>query len=305
MLANQMTIGQLIAFTALAANLIQPILRLSDSWSELQDVRNSVHRLNDIFDVSAEESDSRTLLSLARVEGAVRFENVSFRYTPGQDKPTLANLSFEIQPGEKIAVVGRSGSGKSTLAKLILGLYLPTEGRVFVDGHDLRTLSRRSLRRRIGVVPQEVFLFSGTIRDNSALGGSGAAFERVVAAAGLAGAHEFGGEMDLGYDTRVGERGMSISGGQRQRIALARALLRDPDILVLDEATSALDMESERAIQANLEGACRGRTTIVIAHRLSTVQNADRIMVIDRGAIIEMGSHSALLQKSGLYAHLV
>ena len=304
-LADQMTIGQLIAFTALAANLIQPILRLSESWSELQDVRNSVQRLNDIFDTSPEDSDSRTMLILPRLEGGIRFENVSFRYTAGQDRPTLANLSFEIRPGEKIAVVGRSGSGKTTLAKLILGLYFPSEGRVFIDGHDIKAISRRNLRRRIGVVPQDVFLFSGTVRENIALGDPDTSFERVVAAARMAGAHDFISEMALGYDTKVGERGMSVSGGQRQRIALARALLRDPDVLVLDEATSALDVESERSIQANLDGASRGRTTIVIAHRLSTVRNADRIIVIDKGAIVESGSHADLLEKAGLYAHLV
>ncbi len=304
-LADQMTIGQLIAFTALAANLIQPILRLSESWSELQDVRNSVQRLNDIFDTSPEDSDSRTMLILPRLEGAIHFENVSFRYTAGQDRPTLANLSFEIRPGEKIAVVGRSGSGKTTLAKLILGLYFPSEGRVFIDGHDIKAISRRNLRRRIGVVPQDVFLFSGTVRENIALGDPDTSFERVVAAARMAGAHDFISEMALGYDTKVGERGMSVSGGQRQRIALARALLRDPDVLVLDEATSALDVESERSIQANLDGASRGRTTIVIAHRLSTVRNADRIIVIDKGAIVESGSHAELLEKAGLYAHLV
>lgn len=268
-------------------------------------MRNSVQRLNDIFDARPEENDSRTLLSLSRLEGNIRFENVSFRYVAGQDRPTLANLSFEIRPGEKIAVVGRSGSGKTTLAKLILGLHLASEGRVFIDGHDLRTLSKRNLRRRIGVVPQEVFLFSGTIRENIALGDADTPFDRIVAASRLAGAHDFVTEMALGYDTKVGERGMSVSGGQRQRIALARALLRDPDILLLDEATSSLDVESERAIQANLEGACRGRTTIIIAHRLSTVQNADRIMVIDRGAIVELGTHAGLLEKRGLYAHLV
>jgi ATP-binding cassette, subfamily B, bacterial HlyB/CyaB len=304
-LADQMTIGQLIAFTALAGNLLAPIIRLSDSWSELQDVRNAVQRLNDIFDTTPEESDSRTMLTLSRLEGSIRFENVSFRYAAGQDRPTLANLSFEVRPGEKIAVVGRSGSGKTTLAKLMLGLYFPSEGRVFIDGHDLKAISRRNLRRRIGVVPQDVFLFSGTIRENIALGDPDTSFERVVAAARMAGAHEFISEMALGYDTKVGERGMSVSGGQRQRIALARALLRDPDILVLDEATSALDVESERSIQANLDGATRGRTTIVIAHRLSTVRNADRIMVIDRGAIVEMGAHADLLEKGGLYAHLV
>jgi ATP-binding cassette subfamily B protein len=304
-LGDAMSIGQLIAFTALAANLLQPVLRLSDSWAGLQDVRNAVQRLNDIFDASPEEDDARTLLSLPRIEGSIRFENVSFRYHPGQDRPTLSNLTFDIKPGEKVAVVGRSGSGKTTLSKLILGLYLPSEGKVFIDNHDMRALSRRHLRRRIGVVPQDVFLFSGTIRENIALGDPDMPFERIVAAARLAGVHDFVAEMALGYDTKVGERGMTLSGGQRQRIALARALLRNPDVLILDEATSALDTESERAIQANLEQACRGRTTIVIAHRLSTVQTADRILVIDRGAIVEDGTHAELLGKSGLYAHLV
>jgi ATP-binding cassette, subfamily B, bacterial HlyB/CyaB len=302
---SRMSIGELIAFTALASNLIQPVLRLSDSWAGLQDVRNAVHRLNDIFDASPEESQTRSLMSLPRIEGGIRFENVSFRYTPGQDRPTLAGLSFEISPGEKIAVVGRSGSGKTTLAKLILGFYLPSEGRVFIDGHDIRTLSKRDLRRRIGVVPQDVFLFSGTISENIAFGDPDVHFERIVAAAQVAGVHDFVSDMASGYDTKVGERGMSLSGGQRQRVALARALLRDPDLIILDEATSALDTESERAIQANLDNACRGRTTIIVAHRLSTVQNCDRIFVIDLGALVETGSHTALLEMGGLYAHLV
>ena len=304
-LANQMSIGAMIAFTTLAGNLIAPVLRLASTWASLQDVRNAVQRLNDIFDATPEETDTRTLLTLPRLEGSIRFENVTFRYTSAQDKPTLANLSFEINPGEKVAVVGRSGSGKSTFAKLILGLYLPSEGNVFIDGHNLRALSRRSLRRRIGVVPQEVFLFSGTVRENIALGEPDTPFERIVAAARTAGAHEFVSDMGLGYDSKIGERGMSLSGGQRQRIALARALLRDPDILILDEATSALDTESERAIQASLDVACRGRTTIIVAHRLSTVQNADRIFVIDGGAIVESGNHASLLKSGGLYAHLV
>jgi ATP-binding cassette, subfamily B, bacterial HlyB/CyaB len=304
-IANQMSIGELIAFTALAGNLIQPVLRLSDSWAGLQDARNAVQRLNDIFDASPEESPSTSLMSLPRIEGNIRFENVSFRYTPGQDRPTLANLSFSINAGEKIAIVGRSGSGKSTLAKLILGLYLPSEGRLFIDGHDLRTLTKHDLRRRIGVVTQDVFLFSGTIRENIAFGDPDVPFERVVAAAQIAGVHDFVTAMTLGYETKVGERGMSLSGGQRQRVALARALLRDPSLIILDEATSALDTESERAIQASLDNACRGRTTIIVAHRLSTVQNSDRIFVIDQGALVETGTHTALLEAGGLYSHLV
>jgi ATP-binding cassette subfamily B protein len=303
--ANAMSVGQLVAFVALAGNVINPVLRLVEAWSELQEARNAVERLNDVFDAKPEEPEGKALLSLPRIEGHIRFENVTFRYAPGQDAPTLSGLSFEIPAGATVAVVGRSGSGKSTLAKLILGLYVANEGRVFIDGHDVRSLSRRVLRRRMGVVPQEVFLFSGTIRENIALGAPDCPFDRLVAVARLAGAHEFIGEMGLGYDTRVGERGMSLSGGQRQRIALARALLHDPDVLVLDEATSALDNESERAIQRNMAEASRGRTTIVIAHRLSTVQSADRILVLDRGALVESGSHAELLERGGLYAHLV
>jgi ABC-type multidrug transport system fused ATPase/permease subunit len=182
---------------------------------------------------------------------------------------------------------------------------LPSEGRLFIDGHDLRTLTKHDLRRRIGVVTQDVFLFSGSIRENIAFGDPDVPFERVVAAAQIAGVHDFVTAMTLGYETKVGERGMSLSGGQRQRVALARALLRDPSLIILDEATSALDTESERAIQASLDNACRGRTTIVVAHRLSTVQNSDRIFVIDQGALVETGTHAALLEAGGLYSHLV
>ncbi|HZE98504.1 MAG TPA: peptidase domain-containing ABC transporter, partial [Planctomycetota bacterium] len=303
-MAGAMTVGQLLAFTTLAASVIAPILRLVDAWDELQDVGNALDRLNDVFDAKPEE-DGRTLLTLPSLQGRITFDHVMFKYSSGQDKPTLAGVTIELNPGETVAVVGRSGSGKSTLAKLILGLYPPTKGRLLIDGHDLRTLNRRALRRRIGVVPQEVFLFSGTIRENIALGDPDVGFDRIVEAARLAGAHDFITGMAMGYDTKVGERGMSMSGGQRQRIALARALLRKPDILVLDEATSALDNESERAIQQNLQEAARGRTTIVIAHRLSTVRNADRILVLDAGSVVEQGRHDELVGKAGLYASLV
>jgi ATP-binding cassette subfamily B protein len=301
-----LTAGQLVALAAIAGNIIDPILRLVEAWQEFQDVRNALERINDVFEAEPEEQQSRgrSLLTLPRIQGALRFERVTFRYTPSQDKPILANLTFEIKAGETVAIVGRSGCGKSTLAKLVLGLYLPTEGRVFIDGHDMGILNRSALRAKIGVVPQEVFLFSGTIRENVAFGQDDVTQDRIAAACSSAAADHFIADLGLGYDTKVGERGLSLSGGQRQRIALARALLREPDLLILDEATSALDTDSERIIQKNLEKLMRGKTKIIIAHRLSTVQNADRIIVLDKGLLVEEGSHADLVTRGGLYAHL-
>jgi ABC-type multidrug transport system fused ATPase/permease subunit len=204
-----------------------------------------------------------------------------------------------------VAIVGPSGSGKSTLMKLIQGLYLPNHGRITVDGHDLRTIQHAALRRRIGALPQEVFLFSGTIHDNIALTDPDVPMSRVIDVAKLAGAHEFICNTGLGYETKVGERGQSLSGGQRQRIALARALLHDPDILLLDEPTSALDGRAERTIQRNLSTAYETKTVLIIAHRLSTVRDADRILVMDKGRIIDQGTHNELLKRGGLYAELV
>jgi ATP-binding cassette subfamily B protein len=285
--------------------MIEPVLRMVQSWQELQQVRNAVDRLNDVFEVEPEQKSDGELLRLERLAGGIELNGVTFSYVRDESELVLDGIDQRIDSGEVVAVVGRSGSGKSTLAKLILGLHQPTKGRVSVDGHDLRSLFLPAYRRRIGVVPQEVFLFSGTIRDNIALGNQDASLEQVVAAARLAGAHEFIRDLGLGYDTLVGERGMSLSGGQRQRIGLARALLGDPDILVLDEATSALDAVSERAIQDNLAGICRGRTTIIIAHRLSTIRSADRILVMERGTIAEQGTHAELLARGGLYRELV
>ena len=303
-LDNGMSVGQLLAFVTLAGAITAPLLRMVDAWDTLQDVRNAVERLNDVFDARPEEPDNRALVHLTRLDGRITFDDVSFKYTRSQDKPTLAAVSVEIEPGQKVALVGRSGSGKTTVSKLVLGLYLPNTGRVLIDGHDIRILSRHALRRRIGVVPQEIFLFSGTIRDNIALGDPDSPFDQVVRAAKLAGAHEFISSMGMGYESKVGERGMTLSGGQRQRVALARALLHQPDVLILDEATAALDTESERAIQRSLDEASQGRTTIIIAHRLSTVRNDDRILVLDGGAIVEDGTHDDLLARGGLYTHL-
>jgi ATP-binding cassette, subfamily B, bacterial HlyB/CyaB len=229
---------------------------------------------------------------------------MTFRYSEDQERNTLENISFEVQPGQTIAIVGRSGSGKSTLVKLLQGLYHPTSGRIWIDGHDIQHISPQSLRIQMGVVPQECFLFSGTIAENITLFADDIPLDVVVDVAKLAEAHGFIQEMPLGYNAKVGERGASLSGGQRQRIAIARALLGNPQLLILDEATGSLDTESERRFQQNLERIRRDRTTFIIAHRLSTVRNADCILVLDRGLLVESGSHNELMKQRGIYYHL-
>ncbi|MGC8714059.1 MAG: peptidase domain-containing ABC transporter [Leptodesmis sp.] len=233
----------------------------------------------------------------------MRFEDVTFRYQD-TEKNVLQNISLEVQPGQTIAIVGRSGSGKSTFIKLLQGLYHPTTGRIWIDGHDIRHVSPPSLRSQLGVVPQECFLFSGTILENITLFRPEFTLEDVVQVSKLAEAHGFIQDLPLGYNTKVGERGANLSGGQRQRIAIARALLGNPVILLLDEATSSLDTESERRFQQNLARISRDRTTFIIAHRLSTVQHADRILVFDRGVLVEQGTHVELIAERGLYYHL-
>ena len=236
--------------------------------------------------------------------GAIEFDQVSFRYRP--DAPDVIRaLSLQIQPGEVIGIVGRSGSGKSTLTKLVQRLYVPDRGRVLVDGQDIAIIDTTSLRQQMGVVLQENMLFNRSIRDNIALSDPSLPIESIIAAAKLAGAHEFICELPEGYDTAVGEHGTGLSGGQRQRVAIARALISNPRILIFDEATSALDYESEKIIQDNMRSICRGRTVLIIAHRLSAVREANRIVVMDRGQIVEVGSHTELLQNpQGIYSHL-
>ncbi len=303
---GELTVGQLMAFNVLVGSVFGPLTRLVNSWGEAQAVLIAIERLNDVFDSEPEENPRRhPLLPAPPLKGQVRFEGVFFRYHPSDKKGVLKNVSLELPEGKTAALVGRSGAGKTTLAKLILRLYLPSQGKILVDGHDLAALSPGGLRRQMGVVPQEAFLFSGTIRENIALGDGEVPFERVVEAARIAGAHDFVSEMPLGYDTPVGERGVALSGGQRQRVAIARAILRDPRILIFDEATSSLDTESERAIQKNIAGILKGRTTLMIAHRLSTVREADVIFVLDQGWLVESGSHRELMEKRGLYFHLV
>lgn len=300
---GSLTVGQLIAFNMLASRVAQPILRIAQLWTDFQQTGVSMQRLGDILNTPTEAPGTQRS-PLPALEGRIELDTVSFRYRP--DTPeVLQEVSLTLQPGEVIGIVGRSGSGKSTLTKLIQRLYVPERGRVLVDGMDLAMVEVSSLRRQIGVVLQENVLFNRTVRENIALADPGTPLDEVIAAAKLAGAHEFILELPEGYDTLVGEQGCSLSGGQRQRIAIARALLCNPRILIFDEATSALDYESERIIQANMRDICQGRTVVIIAHRLSAVRDAQRIVVMDRGRIVEQGSHAELLDhQAGHYARL-
>jgi subfamily B ATP-binding cassette protein HlyB/CyaB len=300
---GDLTVGQLIAFTMLSAQVTGPLLRLVNLWQEFQQVSISVQRLGDILNTQPEPSYNPNRTTLPQVNGHIVFEDVTFRYRP--DGPeVLRKVSFTVAPGQIIGLVGRSGSGKSTMAKLIQRLYVPERGRILVDGVDLAQVDPAWLRRQVGVVLQENFLFNCSVRDNIALTDPGLAMEQVMQAAKLAGAHEFILELQEGYDTMVGEHGCSLSGGQRQRIAIARALVANPRILIFDEATSALDYESEAIIQQNMAHISRGRTVIIIAHRLSTVRPAHQIYVVEKGEIVEQGSHEELLRVKGFYARL-
>jgi ATP-binding cassette subfamily B protein len=302
---NQLTVGQLVAFNMLLGNIINPFQRLIVLWNELQEVVIAVERINDVLDTEPEEDlQNQSRQNLPAIQGHIRFENVTFRYHPESDINILENLSFEIKPGQMVALVGRSGSGKTTISKLVIGLYPPTDGKVLIDGQDITSLSLRSFRQQIGVVDQDTFLFGGTIRENISLGHPGIPLSEVIAAAKMAGADEFIKKLPMGYESQIGEGGGLLSGGQRQRIAIARALLGNPKLLVLDEATSHLDTESERIIQQNFNTILKGKTTLVIAHRLSTVRNADLILVLDRGVLIESGSHEELMAKKGHYFYL-
>ena len=300
---GELTIGQLIAFTMLAGMVSGPVLRIVQLWQDFQQAGVSVQRLGDVLNAVPEPSSISQRTTLPTLAGRVVFEDVTFRYRL-DGAEVLRKVSLTVAPGKVIGIVGRSGSGKSTIAKLIQRLYVPERGRVLVDGIDLAQVDPAWLRRQIGVVLQENFLFNRSVRENIALSDPGIPMEQVVAAAKLAGAHEFILELPNGYDTMVGEHGCSLSGGQRQRIAIARALVTNPRVLIFDEATSALDYESEAIIQHNLAQICQGRTVFIIAHRLSTVRPAHHILVIEKGEIIEEGKHDELIKLNGYYARL-
>ncbi|MCM1220368.1 MAG: type I secretion system permease/ATPase [Lachnospiraceae bacterium] len=303
-IAGEMTVGQMVAFRMLSGRVSQPVMRLVQMWQDFQQTALSIKRLGDIFNSKPEPSMQGAQTRLPDVMGNIVFDKVSFRYRPDGSE-VIKNMSFSIPPNRVIGVVGRSGSGKSTISKLIQRLYIPETGRIMIDGTDLALADPVWLRKQIGVVLQESFLFNASVRENIALQNPAASMEEIIRVAKIAGAHDFILELSEGYDTMIGERGTGLSGGQKQRIAIARALLTNPRILIFDEATSALDYESESIIQNNLKQICQNRTVIIIAHRLSTLKDADAVMVVERGNIAEYGTIQSLIEKKGIYYHLL
>jgi len=301
-LDGAVSIGVLASFVFYLQSFFDPIQQLSQLYTTYQAGMAALDKIFDLLDEEPEISDADGAIELPAVRGEIRFEGVDFTY--GSGALALEDVSLAVPPGQTVALVGATGAGKSTLAKLVARFHDPTRGRVLIDGHDLRDVTEHSLRSQLGVVPQEGFLFSGTIRENIAFGGSGAVEADVEGAARAVGAHEFIERMPEGYETEVGERGGHLSAGQRQLVAFARAAAADPRVLILDEATSNVDVTTEARIEKGLRRLLAGRTAIVIAHRLSTIRDAGRIVVLDGGQIAESGTHDELLEANGAYARL-
>ena len=299
---GNISIGQLITFNALLAYYYEPIQDLIQLQPKLQEAYVASDRLGEILDLEAEKEKEQSKIKCEHLKGKIDIKNLDFRY--GTRKKVLKDINLSISPGEKVALVGESGSGKTTLAKLLLKYYLPEEGKILYDDYNIEDISLEHLRGRIGYVPQDIFLFSGTVKENIAFGQQNISMEKIIQASRKAKAHQFINELPLRYDTVVGERGSNLSGGQRQRLAIARAILKEPDILILDEATSNLDTATEKAIHHTIAKVSQGITTIIIAHRLSTIKECDQIVVLEEGEIIEQGTHQQLLKKQGEYYKL-
>ena len=299
---GDLTAGSLVAFLVYAVNISNPVKRLTRVVGSIQKALAAAQRVFDVLDMKEEIAEIPGAKALPQIEGSVEFKDVSFAYDKGE--PVLNNVSFKAEPGEVIAIVGPSGAGKSTIANLLPRFYDTTSGSISIDGNNIAEVKVASLREQVGIVPQETVLFNGSLYDNILYGRLEATREEVEAAAKAANAHNFIMEFPNGYETMLGDRGLNLSGGQRQRIAIARAILKNPRVLVLDEATSALDTESERIVQEALDRLMVGRTSFVIAHRLSTIKNADKILVLQRGRIVETGTHDELMANNKLYSHL-
>jgi subfamily B ATP-binding cassette protein HlyB/CyaB len=300
---GDLTVGGLIAFNMLSGRVNAPILKLSSLWQDFTQMKVSIKRLGDIMNAPPEPTFKANRSSPPDVQGRVTFEHVGFRYNP-KSPEVLSDLSFDVQPGEVIGIVGVSGAGKTTLMRLIQRLYTPERGRILIDGTDLNLVDTSWLRRQLGVVGQDTLLFNRSVRDNIALANAGLSMEDITHAAELSGAHAFILQLPEGYDTVIGERGSKLSGGQRARIAIARALARNPKLLLLDEATASLDYESERLIHDKMAAISEGRTVFIVAHRLSTLRLADRILVLEQGRLVEAGHHTSLMKQGGRYAAL-